>query len=103
MGKAGLHVRVGDLFQVPPRRANRTERRQTLLRIVVVHLQMSLDQRFEQFTIRRLESPLLDEDLPQRLGLVEDPGVHGGDKASREMKSICKARMPKSRLRSACG
>src|SRR5262249_2690935 len=61
------------------RRSGRFHRRQAALGVLAVLFQMPPHHRVEQFAVGRGEGALVEQDLPQRFGLVQDPGVHGGD------------------------
>jgi hypothetical protein len=79
VGQARFDVRVGHLLQLLAHRADGAKRRQALLGVVAVHLQVLADQGIEQGVRVLAQRPLRQQDGPQRPGLVEDPGVHGGD------------------------
>jgi hypothetical protein len=63
-------------------------------------VEVLLHQGVEYVAFVGAEGLLFDEDLAERFGLVEYPGCMAARRASRPRKSICKARTPKSRLRS---
>lgn len=50
-----------------------------LLHVVAVLLEVLLDEGFQQGVAILGEGALLDQELAQGFGLVQDPGVHGGD------------------------
>ncbi len=79
MAQAGLHLGVGDLLQVALDVRNRAERCQTLLRVVVVLLEVFLHQRLQQGVSLGSERLLAHEDGAEGLAFVQHPGVHGGD------------------------
>jgi hypothetical protein len=78
MGHAGLQVRVGNLLEFLTQRADRADRAQTLLGVAPVLLEVLLNQALQQGAPLGRQRLLLQEDLSQRLTLVEHPGVHGG-------------------------
>jgi hypothetical protein len=53
------------------------QRRQTALGVVAVLFEMPLHHHVEQLAIGRGEGALFEQNLPQRFGLVQHPGVHG--------------------------
>jgi parallel beta-helix repeat protein len=77
--ETGLHVGVGEGLQLLAQRADGADRRQALPRVVAVHLQVALDEGLEQGAVVGPQRGLLHEDLAEGFGLVEDPGVQGGD------------------------
>ncbi len=95
------HVRVGDGRQVAPDPSGRAQRREAPPGIPVVPLQVLSHQGLQQLTLVLGQVPPLRQDLAQRLRLVQRQAFMAAIRASREMKSICSATMPKSRLRSA--
>ena len=70
---------LGDLLQVVPHRTEGADGREALLRVVMMLFQVLADQRFEQRLLLGGQGVLFAQDLAERFGLVEDPGVHGGD------------------------
>jgi hypothetical protein len=44
-----------------------------------VTVEVHADQHIERGALLRTQHLLLDEDLPKGPGLVEHPGIHGGD------------------------
>ena len=78
-GQAVLHVRVGDGAQLLRGRPRRGRGRQAGLGVVAVLGQVLADQRLEQFVRVGGEHALVAQDAAERLGLVQRPGVHGGD------------------------
>ncbi len=77
--ETGLHILIGDLLEFFLDGADRADRREALFRIVVVQRQVFLHQRFEQSAVVVRQSLVGDENLPERLVLIEHPGLHGGD------------------------
>ena len=75
-----LHVGVGERRQRPVQgRLDRRQRRQALLRVVAVLLEVFLDQGVEQLQPGRRQVAVVAQEVAERLGLVEQPGVHAGD------------------------
>jgi hypothetical protein len=104
--QAGLHVGVGDLAQVLAQRPDRAEGGQALLRVVAVLRQVALHAGFQPGAVVGVEGPLLDEDLgtwPRGRALSSTQAFMAATGSSRDTKSICRARMPNSRFRSAAG
>src|SRR5205807_10210057 len=65
-----------DLTQLVVHWTERADCSETLLGVVAMQLQVFLHQGIQQRVCVDPQGPLLDEDLSQRLGLFEDPGVH---------------------------
>ena len=96
--QAALEVEVGDLLEVVADLGDDAQHGQAALGVAAVLLEVLLDQRFEDGVPRRARGAAVEQDLAQGLGLVGDPGVEGGQRASRSMKLFCRASRPKSRL-----
>ncbi len=77
--QADVQLGVGDGLEVVLDPADRAQRREAPLGVVAVLGQVLAHQRIEQAAVLLAQGPLLDEDLSQGPGLVQDPGVHGGD------------------------
>ena len=74
-----LHAGIGHRAELARGVAERADRGQALLRVVIVLANMGVDQRREQVAIRPRERILGNEYLAQRFGLLQHPGVHGRD------------------------
>jgi hypothetical protein len=79
LGQAGVQVGVAQLLEVLAQEADGAQRRQALLGVVTVQRQMLVDQRFQQGMGIGGQGALVLEQVAQRAGLVQDPGVHGRD------------------------
>jgi hypothetical protein len=79
VGQAGLHVGVGDLAQILPDRPEGADRRQTFLDVVAVQFQVPPDHDVQEVPVLGPEPLVLDQDLPEWGGLLQDPGIQGGD------------------------
>ncbi len=82
IGQSGVYIWVRDLVQVAPDCAGRADRGQTLLRIIAVLLDVGGDHRLQELPMLGAQGLLLVQEPRERLGLVEHPGVHGGDQLS---------------------
>ncbi len=74
-----MELGVGDVFQVATDRPDSTNGGQAFLGIAVVSRQVLVDQLLQEGLPRRGEGLLLDQDPAQRLGFLQDPGVHRRD------------------------
>ena len=73
-------VGQGDEWVIPRRAGGRDHGQPGLqLGVVAVLLQVLGDQRLEQLVLVLGDGPLVQQDPAQRPGLLQDPGVHGGD------------------------
>ncbi len=68
---------VGDLLHLLARRAERTDSGQALLGVAAVQFQMLLHQRFQQSVRIGTQRVLGQQNLSERGGLLQHPGVHG--------------------------
>jgi hypothetical protein len=78
-GEAGLHVGVGEAAQVVAEGVRHGDGCQALVGVVVVGLEVLGEQVVERLTPLGGELPLFLQDLTERPGLVEHPGLHGGE------------------------
>ena len=83
----GLEFGVGDVFQVVTDRPESTHGRQAFLDIAAMSRQVLVDQLLQEIMSRQGQGLLLDQDPAQRLGFLQDPGVHRRDQgvASHEV------------------
>ena len=83
------------------RRAAGVERREALLDVVAVALEVLGGEPFEQGSIVGVDRPLSGEDLGDRPRLVAGPGSEGGDQDVLSTSPFCRASRPMSRSRFA--
>ena len=101
--QAGLYFGVRDSLQLLPHRGGRTDGCQTPRGIVAVHLQVTLNQGVQQSVVVGPQRPWSSRIWPRGLSLSMIQAFIARSRASRETNSICTARTPNSRLRSALG
>jgi hypothetical protein len=78
-GQAGMQEGIVNHLKFLPHRPDRADRRQAPLGIVAVHFEVLLNHALQPGVEVRAQRPLLQEDLPQGLVLLQYPGVHGLD------------------------
>ena len=78
MGQAGVHVLVGQAFEVLAHGAGRAHGVEAPLRVVAVLLEVLEHEGVEQGAAFGVQGALVLEDLRQGRGLIEQPGLHPG-------------------------
>jgi len=81
VGKARLHIGIGDLSQILAQRLDGADCGQTLFRIIAVLFEVLRHKSFQELPVVAFQGELSHQDLAQRFGFVEHPGMHRLDES----------------------